>query len=118
MSIHQIQNRVAREPFKMNVCDIRPFSTYIGRGGTSKKIKKISMKVDGSLSVEWRRVAGNSNNRGLPLNGAESIEQFASWAKLLVDTWSSDLAHHVFDSAGAPQNPRTNDRDERANLAQ
>ena len=88
----------------MNVCDIRPFSTYIGTGGTSKKIKKITMKVDGTLSVEWRRVAGNRNNRGLPLNGSESIEQFASWAKLIIDTWSSDLAHHVFDSSESLRN--------------
>lgn len=75
----------------MNVCDIRPLSTYIGNGGVSKKVKKIYMKVDGSLTVEWRRVAGNKNNRHIPLNGMESIDQFAIWAKLLIETWSDDL---------------------------
>jgi hypothetical protein len=82
----------------MNVCDIRPLSTYIGVGGVSKKIKAISMKVDGSLTVEWRRVPGNRNNRNIPLRGSESIEQFAQWAKLLIDTWSDDLEHYLFES--------------------
>lgn len=79
----------------MNVFDIRPRSTYIGNGGVSKKVKKISMEVDGTLTVEWRRVAGNKNNRDIPLNGTEPIEQFALWAKLLIETWSKDLAHHL-----------------------
>lgn len=81
----------------MNVCDIRPLSTYIGNGGVSKTVKKISMKVDGSLAVEWRRVAGNKSNRNIPLKGTEPIEQFAHWAKLLIETWSDDLAHHLVD---------------------
>lgn len=82
----------------MNVCDIRPLSTYIGVGGASKKIKTISMKVDGSLTVEWRRAPGNRNNRNIPLRGSEPIEQFAHWAKLVIDTWSHDLEHYLFES--------------------
>lgn len=85
----------------MNVCDIRPLSTYIGVGGASKKVKSISMKVDGSLTVEWRRAPGNRNNRNIPLRGSEPIEQFAHWAKLLIDTWSHDLEHYLFESAMA-----------------
>lgn len=82
----------------MNVCDIRPLSTYIGVGGASKRVKAISMKVDGSLTVEWRREPGNRNNRNIPLRGSEPIEQFAHWAKLLIDTWSHDLEHYLFES--------------------
>jgi len=82
----------------MNICDIRPLSTYIGVGGTSKIVKTISMKVDGSLLVHWRRAPGNRNNRNLPLRGSEPIEQFAHWAKLLIDTWSGDLEHYLSES--------------------
>lgn len=85
----------------MNVCDIRPLSTYIGVGGSSKVVKKISMKVDGSLTVEWRRESGNRNNRKIPLRGSEPIEQFAHWAKLLIDTWSSDLEHYLSEPTTA-----------------
>lgn len=87
----------------MNVCDIRPLSTYIGVGGASKVVKKISMRVDGSLTVEWRREPGNRNNRKIPLRGSEPIEQFAHWAKLLIDTWSSDLEHYLSEPTMATQ---------------
>lgn len=86
----------------MKVSEIRPLSTYIGNGGVTRKAKSIKMNVDGTLTVEWRRVAGNRHNRDTPLNGSDPIEDFASWAKVLVDTWSSDLEHHLVDPhAGA-----------------
>lgn len=86
----------------MKVSEIRPLSTYIGIGGVTRIAKSIKMGVDGRLTVEWRRVAGSRHNRDTPLKGSERIEDFASWAKVLVDTWSADLAHHLVDShAGA-----------------
>ncbi|MBP1316301.1 hypothetical protein [Herbaspirillum sp. 1130] len=82
----------------MNIADIRPLSTYIGNGGVTRKVKSISMAIDGSLTVEWRRVPPlDGVSRYSEPRGNEPIEQFAMWAKVLKDTLSSDLEHHMFD---------------------
>jgi len=82
----------------MNVTDIRPLSTYIGNGGVTRKVKSISMAIDGSLTVEWRRMPPlDGVSKFSEPRGTESIEQFATWAKVLKATLSSDLEHHMFD---------------------
>lgn len=81
----------------MEIQDIRPCSTYIGNGGVTKKVKSIYMAVDGILYVEWRLV--NNTRRGSLASAreAEPIDKFAKWAKVLKDTLSRDLEHHLLD---------------------
>lgn len=79
----------------MNVSDIRPASVYIGNGGITKRAKRIYMDVSGTLIVEWRRVPTDRSASSSPLTGKQSIEEFAIWAKVLKETWSQDLEHHL-----------------------
>jgi hypothetical protein len=78
----------------MRKSEIRPFSIYIGNGGVMKKVKSISMAIDGSLYVEWRLV--KTTRRSLEVKESiEPIERFAKWAKAIKETISHDLRHHL-----------------------
>ena len=83
----------------MNVSEIRPFSVYLGRGGEAREVKGVSMTVSGSLSVSYkfsRKHSVASCKTGS--TGAMPIDDFAAWAKLLVDTLSDDLRPLLSDS--------------------
>lgn len=78
----------------MRRSDIRPYSAYIGHGGIVRKVKSISMAVDGSLFVQWRliRSRGQSEEQAQAI---QPIDEFARWAKALKQTLSKDLEHHL-----------------------
>jgi hypothetical protein len=85
---------IYRRDKAMRKGDIRPYSTYIGNGGVTKKVKSISMAIDGRLSVEWRLV--KSSNGSCEVRWAlQPLEDFAKWAKAIADTMSKDLEHHL-----------------------
>ncbi|MCW5299415.1 hypothetical protein DXT88_14650 [Herbaspirillum lusitanum] len=78
----------------MKKCEIRPCSAYIGHGGVVRKVKSISMAVDGNLLVQWRliRSRGQSEEQ---TEAIQPLDEFAKWAKALKQTLSKDLEHHL-----------------------
>jgi len=78
----------------MRRSDIRPFSIYIGHGGVIRKVKSISMAVDGSLFVQWRLIRSRGQSEELS-ESIQPIDEFARWAKALKQTLSKDLEHHL-----------------------
>jgi hypothetical protein len=74
--------------------EIRPFSIYIGHGGVIRKVKSISMAVDGSLFVQWRLIRSRGQSEE-PSEAIQPIDEFAKWAKALKQTLSKDLEHHL-----------------------
>jgi len=78
----------------MKKSEIRPCSAYIGHGGVVRKVKSISMAVDGNLFVQWRliRCRGQSEE---PAEALQPLHEFARWAKALKQTLSKDLEHHL-----------------------
>jgi len=74
--------------------EIRPFSIYIGHGGVIRKVKSITMAVDGSLFVQWRLIRSRGQSEE-PAESIQPIDEFARWAKALKQTLSKDLEHHL-----------------------
>lgn len=84
----------------MKSSEIRPHTIYIGAGGLRRKVKTVTMNIDGGLSVEWKAV-GLSRKAGinLPSWGLEPIQSFARWALAIEDTLSNDLKHYMAGQA-------------------
>lgn len=79
----------------MEVCEIRPHTTYIGHGGLQRKVKSIQMNVAGGLGVEWKAVKLPRNAKEIATWGVTPIEEFATWALSVTDTLSDDLLHYL-----------------------